>query len=610
MNTRVDSRAEQGARLTIWLYLRAFLRYSGSRLLILVGIIVVAGVLDGIGIALFLPLLDLSSSSSNETTLHSITTQVFQYLNIDPSLGSLLILLCIAFGLKGVFLFLQNATAALIGTGIAREVRIDLVRHYGLLDYLYYTNLSTGYLSNLVSTESERLVGAFQLFANSLAGMVYVLIYVALALMIAPQLTIFVLGISAVVVVFLRPVMRYSRILSIGISRDSASMQHMLIQTIRSIPYLKATERFEPLFEHVRAHVQGIAAKDLRVRMVNSTIKESAEPLGVLFLSALIFYQVALLEQPLSQVIILALVFYRTLSRVLRLQVDWQKFNGALGGFDMIERAKVSMLENLEQNNDKIIPSARADIRFDNVGVRFGESVALDSITMTIPKNANVAIVGQSGAGKTTIFKVLTGLIKPTSGTYSVDGENVDEIDKRSLRKYLGYVPQDPVVFDDSIANNISFWDYERAKDQKAKADVLERIIAAAAFAHCDTFIERLENGVETQVGDQGVKLSGGQRQRLAIARELYRNPDIIIFDEATSSLDSDSERVIQASIEELKGRRTLVTIAHRLSTVRNCDTIFVLNEGRLVEQGSFGELIARNNGLFQRMCVAQNIDQ
>lgn len=610
MNLGADDRTEEDVRPSLWLYLRAFLRYSGSRLLILVGIIVVAGILDGIGIALFLPLLDLSSSSASETALHSITTQIFQYLDIDASLGPLLVLLCIAFGLKGVALFLQNATAALIGTGIAREVRIDLVRHYGLLDYLYYTNLSTGYLSNLVSTESDRLVGAFQLFANSLAGIVYVLIYLALAFAIAPELTLYVLGISTLVVVLLRPIMRYSRRLSVGISRDSASMQHMLIQTIRSIPYLKATERFDPLFEHVRVHVRGIAAKDLRVRMVNSTIKESAEPLGVLCLSVLIFYQVALVGEPLSQVIILALVFYRTLSRVLRLQVDWQKFNGALGGFDMIERAKASMLENLEQNNEKTVASAQADIRFENVGVRFGGSVALDSITMTIPKNANVAIVGQSGAGKTTIFKVLTGLIKPTLGNYSVDGVNIDEIDKRSLRKHVGYVPQDPVVFDDSIANNISFWDYERAKDQIAKAEVLERITAAAAFAHCDTFIERLANGVETQVGDEGVKLSGGQRQRLAIARELYRDPDIIIFDEATSSLDSNSEQVIQASIEELKGRRTLVTIAHRISTVRNCDIIFVLNEGRLIEQGSFEELIARNNGLFQKMCAAQNIDQ
>jgi len=167
----------------------------------------------------------------------------------------------------------------------------------------------------------------------------------------------------------------------------------------------------------------------------------------------------------------------------------------------------------------------------------------------------------------------------------------------------IGYVTQEPVIFNDTIANNISFWECDSQEDICKR-----RIKDAVDLSSGERFINETEKGYDTIIGDKGVKLSGGQRQRIAIARELFKEPEIMIFDEATSALDTDSEQLIQQSINSLKGERTVVIIAHRLSTVRNCDYIYVFNEGRIVDEGSFDELYNDKDSIFSKMCQMQNL--
>jgi subfamily B ATP-binding cassette protein MsbA len=191
----------------------------------------------------------------------------------------------------------------------------------------------------------------------------------------------------------------------------------------------------------------------------------------------------------------------------------------------------------------------------------------------------------------------------PQSGKISIDGIDYSELELSSLRNVIGYVTQEPIIYNDTIANNISFWECDEQEGVCKK-----RIKDAAILANCDRFINETEMGYVTIIGDKGVKLSGGQRQRIAIARELFKEPEIMIFDEATSSLDTESELLIQRSINYLKGERTIVIIAHRLSTVRNCDYIYVLKDGRIVEEGSFDELYGDRNSRFYSMCQAQHL--
>jgi len=211
---------------------------------------------------------------------------------------------------------------------------------------------------------------------------------------------------------------------------------------------------------------------------------------------------------------------------------------------------------------------------------------ALGNISLTIPKNTTVGLIGQTGAGKTTLVDILLGLYEPTSGIMSIDGKALNRDDLISWRRRIGYVPQQIFLGDNDITRNIAFGIPEREIDLGA----VER---AARTAHIHEFVESLPDGYGTRVGERGVRLSGGQRQRVGIARALYHNPDVLVMDEATSALDNLTEDAVMDAIRELSGKKTMVLIAHRLSTVENCDCIVMLEDGQVVASGRYGELLA-----------------
>jgi subfamily B ATP-binding cassette protein MsbA len=237
-------------------------------------------------------------------------------------------------------------------------------------------------------------------------------------------------------------------------------------------------------------------------------------------------------------------------------------------------------------------------IIFDKVGFKYdiGLSEALSDVNLQIRRGETVALVGPSGSGKTTLAGLMIRLYDPTSGRILLDGNDLREINPADLRRLFGVVSQEIVLFNDSIAANIGY-----GNDQVS----LERITDAAKLAYADDFIRAQAQGYQTQIGDRGLRLSGGQQQRLAIARTLVQNPPVIIFDEATSQLDSESESLIQKAMESLSRSHTLVVIAHRLATVRRADRIVVLDKGRIVDQGTYNELLARCD-LFNRLCQQQ----
>ncbi|HVE65907.1 MAG TPA: ATP-binding cassette domain-containing protein, partial [Thermoanaerobaculia bacterium] len=217
-------------------------------------------------------------------------------------------------------------------------------------------------------------------------------------------------------------------------------------------------------------------------------------------------------------------------------------------------------------------------------------------ITFEAPPGKTIAIVGRSGSGKTTLVKCLTGLLEPTEGTIFFDGIDMKTLNYRDLRRQIGFVLQENHLFDDTIAGNIAFGEEEPDMD---------RVLWAARLANAHEFIERLPLGYETRIGESGIGLSGGQRQRVAIARGLYNRPPVLAFDEATSSLDTESERIVKENLSKLLEGRSSFVIAHRLSTIREADVIMVLEKGRLVEQGTHEQLMARQ-GLYYYLSSQQ----
>lgn len=275
-------------------------------------------------------------------------------------------------------------------------------------------------------------------------------------------------------------------------------------------------------------------------------------------------------------------------------------FQNNLAGLDKVLDLLQEAPEGVSRPDAKTLSRGKVagEINLQNVFFRYPDSEVdvLEDITVSLPAGATIALVGRSGAGKTSFCNLVARFYEPTSGTIQLDGQNTSDIELQSFRKLLGVVEQDVFLFDGTVRDNIAYGRHGATEEQ---------ILAAAEAAVALEFIERLPQGLDTLIGERGVKLSGGQRQRLAIARAILADPRILILDEATSNLDSESERFIQNSLQELLLGRTAIVIAHRLSTITHADLILVLDQGRIVEQGTHQELI-KKGGIYQNMVILQ----
>jgi ATP-binding cassette subfamily C protein len=304
--------------------------------------------------------------------------------------------------------------------------------------------------------------------------------------------------------------------------------------------------------------------------------------------------KVFLLDGP-STLLVLGL-FYRLYPRLSTLQQLLQSVNLYLPAFDYVakyeSRAEAGREIQLANTNSIHLPSPFHQIDVDDVSVRYGELNALQDVSIDISAGEYIGIVGRSGAGKTTLLDCLLGLIIPGKGQIRVDGVDLKDASLTSWRSRGGYVGQDTILFNTSVRDNI-LWNQKLASEMEVRD--------AARMADADDFITSFPEGYETLVGDRGGRVSGGQRQRIGIARALLRKPEILILDEATSALDPISEGEILRTVERLKHRLTVVFVTHRITSLRGADRIFVLEQGRLIESGSWKEL-SQNLGMFSRL--------
>jgi ABC-type multidrug transport system fused ATPase/permease subunit len=272
-------------------------------------------------------------------------------------------------------------------------------------------------------------------------------------------------------------------------------------------------------------------------------------------------------------------------------------YQGYADSKEMVEIMLLSHeIQDVPQAKELII--SEGEIEFQNLTFAFNQTrKVLEDINLTVKAGEKVALIGPSGAGKTTFVRLLLRLYSATSGKILIDGQDISQATQESLRKNISMVPQDPILFHRTLSENIAYG---------KRGTSAEEIKEAATLAHCDEFTKDLPYGFDTYVGERGIKLSGGERQRIAIARAILKNAPILILDEATSSLDSHSEMLIQDALENLMKNKTTIVIAHRLSTIQKMDRIIVVDEGKIIEQGSHQELLENENSLYKKLWELQ----
>jgi ATP-binding cassette subfamily B protein/subfamily B ATP-binding cassette protein MsbA len=380
------------------------------------------------------------------------------------------------------------------------------------------------------------------------------------------------------------------------------TMTSAIDETLTGIKVVKGYNAEEFFNERFRVANSQYASLHKWIALRQQLASPMSEFLGTATIAVVLFFGGTLILNENSSLLAAEFIYYlvifysiinpaKDLSKAL---YSVQKGKASLDRIDMILQA-VNPLQ--EVKNPVEVKPFSEKIEYKNVSFKYTDRYVLKNVDLTIEKGKMIALVGQSGSGKSTMVDLLPRFYDVEEGEILIDGVNIKNMTLYDLRSFMGNVNQEAILFNDTVFNNIAFG---------VKDATEEQVIEAAKIANAHEFIMEMEDGYQTNIGDRGGRLSGGQRQRLSIARAVLKNPAILILDEATSALDTESEKLVQEALERLMRTRTSIVIAHRLSTIRNADEICVMSEGEIVERGSHDELLAQN-GLYAKLCAMQS---
>jgi ATP-binding cassette subfamily B protein len=475
-------------------------------------------------------------------------------------------------------------------------------------DYGFYINNFVGTLAN----KSKSFIQGFESLTDTLQYNVVINIFtITFASIVlwqySPLLPIILIGFMTLLIVCVLPIIK-RRSKLVAIRHDSSSkMAGRLSDTITNMFAIKsfATESFER--KHYGDYVDDYAQKfkkaadyhNLKIDTVLSPVYVATNVIGLI---AAIFLASKLGLQP--SVIIVVFSYYSQITRIFwEINHVYRTVESTVGGAAEFTQLFLDSPSIEDRVDAKPLVVEGGAIKFDAVNFKYGEHTSdelyfLKDFNLDIKSGQKVGLVGPSGGGKTTITKLVLRFIDVQAGHISIDGQAIDEVTQESLRKSIAYVPQDTLLFHRSLFENIAYGNPNATR---------EEVIEAARLAHVHEFIEELPKSYHTLVGERGIKLSGGQRQRIAIARAMLKKSKILILDEATSALDSESEKYIQEGLLELMKDKTALVIAHRLSTIKHLDRIVVLDKGKVVQDGTHDELVAKKNGMYAKLWSHQS---
>ena len=589
--------------------------YKGSILIYLVSILL-SITFSILSLAMLFPFLQLlfganQTNIGTKSTSVSIVNTVNQYLAKMMSEGGayhalsivcIFIILSIFF--KNLFLYFAARTVGPMKNRIVTRLRIEMYNKLLSLPIGYFTEKRKGDLMSRMSNDINEVEGSV---IGALEGWVKdpisIIINLSVLLYISPRLTVFILFSLPVMGLLIGRVTRSLKRQSIKVSEKSGETFSTIDETLGGLRVIKAFN-----VEHKLKQKFSVISEDLLEARNQILYKQAlasplSELMGVTVFSCILWFGGRLVlshEIAMSGALFLTYMglFYNIIDPAKSISTAFsnlQKGSSAIARIEEVLKAPVTVDEN---PNGHKIHSFNHSIEFKNVSFYYDDIAILKNINFNIEKGKTIALVGSSGAGKSTLADLVPRFHDVTSGEILVDGINIKDYSLQSLRGLISIVTQEPILFNDTIANNIALG-MDNAN--------LDAIVEAAKIANADNFITKKEQGYQTNIGDRGTKLSGGERQRVTIARAVLKNPPILILDEATSSLDTESERLVQDAINKLMNNRTSIVIAHRLSTIRHADEILVLHKGEIAERGTHDSLI-EYKGIYHKLVEMQEV--
>ncbi|MFC0478400.1 ABC transporter ATP-binding protein [Robertmurraya beringensis] len=589
-------------------FIKNLLSFVGNIIYLnLIGMVLIS-FLEGIGILLLVPLISLTGLISfNDMGLPINLKWLNEFLINLPLEISLIVVLSIFVTIMVSQGFFQRQQSIL--NGQIQQSYLKNLRERTYIDFLqsnwsFFLKTRKTDIVTVMTTEILKVSNGISLTLNFVASIIFTIIQVFFAFWLSPYMTICILifgfGMIFVSKKFIRnssnigeETVYLSKTYLAGITDHFNGIKDIKSNSIE-YSYINWLEKFGVRFENnVNNLIKLRSSSQLLFKSVSAFLIA-----GMIYVSILMFK-----AQP-AQVLLVIAIFMRIWPRITSIQSHLEQFGEIIPSFKNLyhlqqisQDAKEFNKSTYENSRPLVIKSG---IECRDISFKYNkdeEEYILNGINMFIPSHGMTAIVGPSGAGKSTLVDLIMGLNKPDEGKVLVDNQVLTEDKILSLRKSIGYVPQDPFLFNTSIKENLLMIEPD-ASDK----DIWE----ALSFASADEFVRNLPHGLDTIIGDRGIRLSGGERQRIVLARAILRKPSILVLDEATSALDSENERKIQAAIEKLKGKMTIIVIAHRLSTIKNANQVIVLDQGRIIQTGEFNQLTLDRKGMFSQLLGKQ----
>jgi subfamily B ATP-binding cassette protein MsbA len=588
-------------------YFKYFYSIIGNKLILLLALSIMISFLDGMGLAMFIPLLKAvgdgqtqQTAADNQESLGQIQifVNVIRKMGFELTITTVLVLLAGLFAFKGLMKYTQMKFYAGLREQFIKKVRYGLVNNLESLSYSGFLKIDSGKIQNTLTVEVQRLFTAFHYYFTGAQGAVMLISYIVLAFLANYQFALLVVVGGFLSNLIYNKIYKTTKKASNDLSTKGANFNSFLVQTTQYFKYLKSTNTFNRYAGKLKLVINDAESLNKKIGHMTAVVVSIKEPIIVTIVALVIYVQLNWMGASLSSIILSLLLFYRSLNYLVMTQNYWQDFNEHSGGVTAVSALTKEMASLKEVNGPVTFKTVQNKIQIKDVSLSYDSLKVLDGINIELQKNSTIALVGESGAGKTTLANMISGLIRPDNGDVYIDDVPMAQYNLNTYRDKVGYISQEPVVFNDTIFNNITFWAEPTAENVKRFNEVLR-------MASLNTFVDALPDKENTRLGDSGILISGGQRQRISIARELYKETEVLIFDEATSALDSETEKIIQENIDQLHGNRTIILIAHRLSTIKGADTIYLLEKGKVTASGSFDEMVSKSTR-FQKMVSLQ----